>query len=107
MRCKIKNLDFFSFFCFIIFTKIKQLSLSTQSINFGTIVIGESLNKKTQLINKGALGTKFKITTSQEFKKTLQIETNADRSKELNETVVEQDSEKYDEIKIGKVIAQF
>jgi hypothetical protein len=35
--------------------------VNTNSVNFGTIVIGEKLNRKIQLINKGALGTNFKI----------------------------------------------
>jgi hypothetical protein len=31
------------------------------SINFGTIVIGEQLNRKIKLINKGALGSNFQV----------------------------------------------
>ena len=55
-------------------------------------------------MNKGALGTKFKIITSQEFRKK-NISTIDDslieKSKlELNETI---EQEKFDEIKIGKV----
>lgn len=38
-----------------------DLSVSTSSIYFGTIVIGEEANRKVQLINKGALGTTFKV----------------------------------------------
>ena len=32
-------------------------------------MIGESINRKIQLANKGALGTNFKILTLKEFKK--------------------------------------
>lgn len=35
--------------------------MNTNSVNFGTIVIGEKLNRKIQLINKGALSTNFRI----------------------------------------------
>ena len=38
--------------------------MNTNSVNFGTMVIGEKLNRKIQLINKGALGTNFKITSA-------------------------------------------
>jgi hypothetical protein len=46
-----------------------DLSVNTNSIYFGTIVIGESINRKIQLANKGALGSNFKILTLKEFKK--------------------------------------
>jgi hypothetical protein len=55
-------------------------------------------------MNKGALGTKFKMITSQEFRKKNSStidDSLIDKSKlELNETI---EQEKYDEIKIGKV----
>lgn len=44
--------------------QILKLNVNTNFVNFGTIVIGEKLNRKVQLINKGALGTKFKIISS-------------------------------------------
>ena len=37
------------------------MNINISSVSFGTIVIGEKLNRKVQLINKGALGTNFKI----------------------------------------------
>ena len=43
--------------------------MNTNSVYFGTIVIGESISRKIQLANKGALGTNFKIFTLKEFKK--------------------------------------
>lgn len=42
--------------------------MNTQSVYFGTIVIGEKLTRKIQLINKGALGTNFKLMDLKEFK---------------------------------------
>lgn len=39
------------------------------SINFGTTVIGEVLNRKIQLFNKGALGTKFRLVNKKSLKK--------------------------------------
>lgn len=40
------------------------MSVNSNLVNFGTIVIGEKLNRKIQLINKGALGTNFKIVST-------------------------------------------
>lgn len=40
------------------------MSANMNSVSFGTVVIGEKLNRKVQLINKGALGTNFKVASS-------------------------------------------
>ena len=40
------------------------MSVSSHSVNFGTTVIGEVINRKIQLANKGALGTKFYVINS-------------------------------------------
>lgn len=45
---------------------------------FGTIVIGEKLVRKIQLINKGALGTSFELMRMREFKKLGQPEDNSE-----------------------------
>lgn len=39
-------------------------------LSFETIVIGDELKKKLQLMNKGALGTNFKLITKRISKKT-------------------------------------
>lgn len=72
-----------------------DLSVNTDSIYFGTTVIGESLNRKIQLINKGALGTNFKLLTLKEFDKPeIQDQTNP---------VGETGEEKFEELRIGDV----
>ena len=53
-----------------------DLSVNTQSVYFGTIVIGESINRKIQLVNKGALGTNFQVLTLREFKKDAEVVSN-------------------------------
>ena len=45
------------------------MSVNTNSVVFGTIVIGEKLVRKIQLINKGALGTSFELMRMRDFKK--------------------------------------
>ena len=58
---------FFNFQCFkYVSVKLKKtciwkISVNTNNVNFGTIVICEQSNRKIQLINKGALGTKFQV----------------------------------------------
>ncbi len=46
IRCTIKKCD---------------LSVSSSSVHFGTVVIVEEVSRKVQLVNKGALGTNFKL----------------------------------------------
>lgn len=45
------------------------MSVNTNSVHFGTIVIAEKSLRKIQLINKGALGTNFEVLKLSEFKK--------------------------------------
>ena len=45
------------------------MSVNTNSVHFGTIVIAEKSLRKIQLINKGALGTSFEVMKLSEFKK--------------------------------------
>lgn len=73
--------------------------MSTQSIYFGTTVIGEVIQKKIQLVNKGALGTNFKITSLKENQKAIQ-----------NEVTIEPKNDQANDdesIKIGEVIKKF
>jgi hypothetical protein len=44
------------------------VTVNTNSVYFGTIVIGDKIFRKIQLINKGALGTNFKLMKSKELK---------------------------------------
>lgn len=44
-----------------------DLAVNTNSVYFGTIVIGEKISRKIQLTNKGALGTSFKLITLEQF----------------------------------------
>lgn len=50
------------------------MSVNSNLVNFGTIVIGEKLNRKIQLINKGALGTNFKIVSTIQTDKVINSE---------------------------------
>ena len=49
---------------------------------FGTIVIGEKLVRKIQLINKGALGTNFEIMKMQDYKKLTETSENKETSEQ-------------------------
>lgn len=78
---------------------IFQLSVSTQSIYFGTTVIGEVVQKKIQLVNKGALGTNFKILSLKENQKAIQnVENIEPKNDQLNDD---------ESIKIGEVIFSY
>lgn len=69
--------------------------MNSNSITFGTIVIGEEIIKKIQLINKGALGTNFKLITKRESKKISQGLQTSELESRLEEV--------SDGIKIGSV----
>ena len=70
-------------------------------------MIGETLNRKVQLINKGALGTKFKLLTLKEFNKVKKAEIKAEGENNTTAEVVNVPEEvldtKLDELKIGEV----
>lgn len=47
-----------------------KVSVNTNLVYFGTIVIGEKTIRKIQLINKGALKTRFELLKAGDLKKT-------------------------------------
>lgn len=77
-----------------------DLSVNTNSIYFGTIVIGEELNRKVQLINKGALGTNFKLISQKDL-----IAQDSFRApdSEINSFNTQQDENKIEGIRMGDV----
>ncbi len=79
-----------------------DLSVNTSSIYFGTIVIGEEANRKVQLINKGALGTTFKIISQDalELRSSLDY-TGSDLINNVSSEPVK--AEKVDGIRLGAV----
>lgn len=73
------------------------MSVNTNSVVFGTIVIGEKLVRKIQLVNKGALGTSFELMRMSEFKKLGSQGTSPDEKDEKKE------EEPLDGIEMGEV----
>ncbi len=75
--------------------------MNSESIYFGTTVIGESLNRKIQLVNKGALGTKFKLMTVKDFEKSK--EPKKDDADNTDQIELENHEVKFEELKIGGI----
>lgn len=89
LKCTIKKCD---------------LSVNTNSIYFGTIVIGEELNRKVQLINKGALGTNFKLISNKDL---IAQESFRAPDSEINSFNTQQDENQAEGIRMGNVIYNY
>ncbi|KAK0056776.1 cilia- and flagella-associated protein 74 [Biomphalaria pfeifferi] len=75
-------------------TKKCKLSVDSETINFGTHVIGETLRRTVTLTNNGALGTNFEF-----FKVSLQpVTLSQDQSKELPVAEIEKKSSEFPQL---------
>ncbi len=79
-------------------TYLSKLTVSTQSVYFGTTVIGETIQKKIQLVNKGALGTNFQVLSLKENQRAIENK---------HELEPKNDQSNDESIKIGEVITHF